>query len=579
MSATKNVYAADFETRNAPSNIRDGVTSVWLWDLCNVWNNEHTTGRSIESFMEECERIAPAIVYFHNLAFDGSFILYYLLTHKQKQVIKKPRDKHLNDGEFTALILESGKMYQIKIRTQNGYVEFRDSSKKIKYSVKKIAQKLQLPEQKGEIDYLKERPADYEPTAEELEYIRTDTQIVARVAREFHEHGMTKLSIASDAMKIYKDRHERVMRYLFPTLGKETNEFIREAYRGGACQAKQEIIGKRLKGDIRVYDINSSYAHVMEEYPLPFGPPKRYTGKYSPDEIFPLFIQEVRVSCRLKHGHFPAILLKNFRLLWGDYLKDTGAEMITLTLTNVDLDLLFEHYEVFDIQYTRGLAFRASVQLFHDFLPRIYDWREHGTLFEQLVAKDILTSFSGKFASRPFANIKTAMISPTTGELKYMDAQSAAPPPVYIALSAFVTAWARRELYNAISKNLSRVVYFDTDSIHTIGPADGLDIDRHRLGAWKEEEKAHTAKYVGPKSYIMVTNDREIKRIAGATDKLKESITLENFVAGTRFLQALRASGKKSVREVQVGSPKLRPQKVKGGTILKPISFTIKKGR
>ncbi len=58
-------------------------------------------GNDIESFIEYCKELENAELYFHNLKFDGSFILYYLLTHDFEYV--KDR-KEVKDNTFTTVI-------------------------------------------------------------------------------------------------------------------------------------------------------------------------------------------------------------------------------------------------------------------------------------------------------------------------------------------------------------------------------------------------------------------------------------------------------------------------------------------
>ena len=69
------VFFADFETTQQDEH---GRVFVYLWAI--VSGEEVYTGRDIESFMETV-RGFKAILYFHNLKFDFSYIHHYLLTH------------------------------------------------------------------------------------------------------------------------------------------------------------------------------------------------------------------------------------------------------------------------------------------------------------------------------------------------------------------------------------------------------------------------------------------------------------------------------------------------------------------
>ena len=70
-------YTADFETTTDETDCR-----VWAFAVCDVDSPEdYLVGNSIEGFMEWCRQHANCELYFHNLGFDGAFILDYLEKH------------------------------------------------------------------------------------------------------------------------------------------------------------------------------------------------------------------------------------------------------------------------------------------------------------------------------------------------------------------------------------------------------------------------------------------------------------------------------------------------------------------
>ena len=70
------LYGSDFET-NPP---RDGVVNVWLWSIVRASDLAHICGESIEEWYAEIMKLS-GIVCFHNLKFDGQFILDYLVRN------------------------------------------------------------------------------------------------------------------------------------------------------------------------------------------------------------------------------------------------------------------------------------------------------------------------------------------------------------------------------------------------------------------------------------------------------------------------------------------------------------------
>ena len=203
---------------------------MWAWASVNVGNeSDYVHGTDIDGFIDYC-RTHASVTYFHNLGFDGVFIMDYMLRHGVRWVKKNPQE-----NEFTTLIDRRGKVYSITINLGGVVTEFRDSYKKLPMRVADLAQAFHQPECKGEIDYNAHRPAGYEPTAEEWDYLRRDVVIVARALRETLAEGMTRLTIGSDSMAEYKNLvgGERYFRKAFPLLSPDTDEEIRAAYKGG----------------------------------------------------------------------------------------------------------------------------------------------------------------------------------------------------------------------------------------------------------------------------------------------------------------------------------------------------------
>ncbi len=87
-------------------------------------------------------------IYFHNLAFDGTFILDWLLKRGYKWT------ENPGVGIYF-MISRMGKCYSVQLFSKQGFrVEFRDSFKKLPMSIREaIAKAFNLHDQKLEIDY------------------------------------------------------------------------------------------------------------------------------------------------------------------------------------------------------------------------------------------------------------------------------------------------------------------------------------------------------------------------------------------------------------------------------------------
>ena len=102
------IYSADFETTTDKEDCR-----VWAWALCEVGNVDNFRyGNSIDSLFEWMQRQDSLTLYFHNLKFDGEFILYWLFHHNFAFVRNR---KELVDRSFTTLIGYMGQFYSITI--------------------------------------------------------------------------------------------------------------------------------------------------------------------------------------------------------------------------------------------------------------------------------------------------------------------------------------------------------------------------------------------------------------------------------------------------------------------------------
>lgn len=220
-------YTADFETCVW---LKD-ETFVWAWAICEIGNEQNFIyGNNIDSFMNFCESQKNAQFYFHNLKFDSSFIIHWLLKNDFKFV--DDRKKH-ETKTFSCLISELGQFYSLTVifRKKNKNVvkaTFFDSLKIIPMKVKEIAKSFNLPISKLEIDYMKEREIGHVLTPEEIDYIKNDVTIVAMALKTLFDKGMTKMTSASNALSDFKKMTGKSrFEHLFPLLSFEVDSDLR----------------------------------------------------------------------------------------------------------------------------------------------------------------------------------------------------------------------------------------------------------------------------------------------------------------------------------------------------------------
>ena len=83
-------FTADFET----CTWLDDETYVWAWACCNIEDEKINIGNSMETFFEFIKSFHNPTFYFHNLKFDGEFIIYHLLKNGYEWVNDKNKKRY-----------------------------------------------------------------------------------------------------------------------------------------------------------------------------------------------------------------------------------------------------------------------------------------------------------------------------------------------------------------------------------------------------------------------------------------------------------------------------------------------------
>ena len=522
-------FVGDFET----ATWKDDETWVWAWSTCSIDSNYSLEyGSSIESFFEWIEGKINPIIYFHNLKFDGEFILYYLNKNGFSWI--KDR-KERKDKTYTTLISDLGQFYQIEVFFKVGNkkvkkVTFLDSLKIIPFSVSDTAKAFKLEEKKLTLDYKKERLPNHELSEEEKAYISNDVLIVAKALKVLFDEKLEKMTIGSNALNnfktiISKDRFS----YYFPSIPKDVDTDIRKAYKGGFTYLNPYYKEKEVGTGV-VLDVNSLYPSIMRSHDnlLPYGEPKFYDGKYQEDLMYPLYIQSITCSFEIKKDMIPTIQLKDkhYRFEWlpNEYVESSKNQIVNLVLTNVDLEMFLKHYEVSELKYLGGYKFKAFVGIFDNYIDYWIKIKNESTLSGnkgmRTLAKLMLNSLYGKFATSLSGKSQIPYLR-EDGTIGYLIGDEEERKGLYIPMGAFITAYARRKTietsqaiktYSIKKYGKDLYCYSDTDSIHTLLPIEELknfcEIDDVELGKWKHESTFSKAKFVRQKCYVEIIDDK-----------------------------------------------------------------------
>lgn len=548
MSKKSHVYVGDFET-----NSYTDKASVWLFDICKIDDLSHNWGTSIDELINTLLKIKKKkiIVYFHNLKFDGTFIIIWLLKNGYKFV--DACDKDMQDADFNCLIDNMKKFYSITLRQKGKIINFRDSLKKIPFSVEQIAKAWNLPISKGTIDY-KEIRENHMPTADELDYILKDTEIVARVLNDFYDNDMAKLTLSADCLADFKNIIGAAkFKALFPILDINLDNKIRKSLRGGICFAK---IKNQILGGVKCYDVNSMYPSKMKYELLPYGTPKIYKG-YKKQFINNMCLYHIRISLSVKDNKMPFYAEPQHNLSFKNkFVENTEGEMIEDYIWCDELELIKQNYDV-DIEYIETIMFNACTGIFDEYIDKYYAIKQNEKGAKRQLAKFKLNMLFGRFGLNPYRVKQEPYLE--DGVLKFKQNGSVIVDPIYTAMSSSITMRARIFLVKAINENWENFVYCDTDSIFLLDDAVAIEIDSKKLGAWDLEKEFKYLKVLGAKTYTgILTDGSKYTKVCGAPERVKAQINLDNFIYGATF------------------NGKLLPKNVKGGVILKDTEFTIK---
>ena len=561
-------FMCDFETTVYKGQIN---TEVWASASVELFSEDvnifHSIGEQFEYFKSLKTNICA---YYHNLKFDGSFWLSYLLCDlKFKQAYIQPNEneaifewlseKDMPNNSFKYSISDKGQWYNIIIKVNNHFIEIRDSLKLLPFSVKKIGKSFGTKHKKLEMEYTGFRYASCDITDEEKKYIANDVLVVKEALEIMFTEGHDKLTIGSCCLAEYKKiLGKEDYETFFPSLTdysldkavyKYTNAdaYIRKSYKGGWCYL---VKGKenQIKKNGTTADVNSLYPSMMSsesgnKYPI--GKPTFWTGNYIPDKALKenrYYFVRIKTRFYLKHNYLPFIQIKGSYLYKGtealessdvydkktdkyyDHYYDTSGVLhdtrVELTLTMTDFELMKEHYELVDFEIIDGCYFFTAVGIFDVYIEKYkkIKMESKGALRE--LAKLFLNNLYGKMASSEDSSFKVAFVK-ENGAVSFMSVPANDKQAGFIAVGSAITSYARNFTIRAAQKNYygkdnRGFIYADTDSIHCdLKPEEikGIKVHDRNFCCWKLESCWDKAIFTRQKTYIEHVTHEDLEPI------------------------------------------------------------------
>lgn len=525
----RNPMTFDIETSKIPTDVEGHYQAfMYIWQVCIEGNV--VFGRRWEELQEFMQNVVNAyklseeervVVYVHNLSFEFQFIQDYF--------------------EFTDVFAMASRSI---LTAKTAHLEFRCSYKLSNMSLAKFIENTpNTLHYKGvdDLDYATVRTPDTELTEVEYGYCFNDVKGLYECVMELlKEDNIATIPLTSTGYvrrdcrnAMNKNKNNRKM-FLRSRLTLLQYKLLRECFRGGNTASDRYLTNLILK-IVGSYDLSSSYPFQMiaREYPLGkwnFGvipdikTLEEYNSKYC--TIARYTFKNIRLRDEKPIPYIPqskCLALGCDREIYNGRILH--ADFLTISMTNIDYDIVKEQYEydeiaVEEFHYSRkGLLpkeLRDTIMYYFEKKSKLKGDEEH--YYEYMKSKNKLNSIYGMTVT----NILNSEIKYHDGEYtekKMTEEEMQEALDKYYknhrsflnySWGVFVTAYARRELEDGLNIAGLDTIYCDTDSVKFIGNHDSeFEAYNKRLNKECEERGIKNYAEVNGKRFYMGIFDKE----------------------------------------------------------------------
>lgn len=387
---------------------------------------------------------------------------------------------------------------------------------------------------------------------------------------------------------------------------RETFSLLRDTFRGGNTHANRYFVNKVVE-DVYSYDISSSYPTQQLTQLFPVKPFKwldlnQKTAKRRLERVFQFIglgyavvgkYQFKNLRLRNKREPIPYISFSRCEAKGGDLddktkekkkktdkdlVLDNGRIMecsyIEICLTEIDLAIVLDQYTFDYADVMKAMvsqkdylpeSYRAVIQEYYNKKTALKGDNSEDGKYMYVKSKNMLNAVYGMSASNPVQN----NIDYNGGDYKvhgYDDFDEdelkkiLKNAPFPYQWGVYTTAYARRQLQDAIKLCGDRIVYCDTDSVKTIGDvpiwklndklmqqairqkayADDMNGKRHYIGLF--EADGHYDRFItqGAKRYAYEENGEMGITVAGVSKKINEETGIPFAVEELKILERFR---------------------------------------
>ena len=469
----------------------------WSFSLCGLV----IVGRKWQEFIDMIKFIEEwfelgtdrhMVIYVHNLSYEFQFIKHYFQWDKVFALKKHKVCRALTTGgiEFRCSYILSG------------YSLAKLADQLLKYKVKKLV---------GDLDYNKIRHSKTPLTKEEIGYCVNDVLVVTAYIQETletREHmyniPLTQTSYVREYTRKYcfyggegkrdNDIYHKYRKFMLNmTLEPDEYTSLKNAFAGGFTHASTFYSGYTMD-EVCSFDLKSSYPSQMlkEKFPMSKGERIKITTKQALERnlrayccMFDLELWNVK----------PKILYENYisishcRQITGAVSNNgrlVSAEHILITVTDVDFKLIEQFYSWEKANIFNFYRY-IKAYLPKNFVLSILDLYEKKTALKGVEGKEREYMNSKENLNSDFGMCVTDIVRPDilyeeTGEWsedkpELEDAikktNSSAKRFLFYPWGVWITAYARRALFEGITEFGNDYIYSDTDSIK------GLNAEKH----------------------------------------------------------------------------------------------------
>lgn len=489
--------AFDIETSSVMLENEQKFAFMYEWTFGIKDKNFICYGRTWEEFKILCRQLQEyflldsehiLVVYVHNLSYEFQFMRKYF--------------NWLN-------VFAVDERKPVKALCSYG-IEFRDSYILSGYSLEKLAENLvshNIKKLVGDLDYNLTRTHITELTENELAYCNNDVEIVLAYINEQIEQyeDITKIPMTNTGRvrKFVRDkcyytekshkksskgkyqRYKELMNEL--TLTTEEYTMLKRCFMGGFTHASMLYSGQLLT-DVASIDFTSSYPYVMLSEKFPMSKPEKATPTkerflewINNDDVGLMFVArfkglQSKLSFETYLSESKCSVLENPIINNGRVFK---ADVVETTITDVDFKIIYQCYTWDSIEI-------ANVHKFYmQYLPKpillaIIELYEKKTTLKDVEGKEVEYLVNKGMLNSVYGMCVTDIVRDNISykddweyekyTIEMMNEQiekynSSRNRFLYYPWGVWVTAYARKNLWNGILEIGIDYVYSDTDSI------------------------------------------------------------------------------------------------------------------